>query len=113
MRSRKAGLAHRGDAFVALPGGFGTLEELSEILVERQLGLHSKPLVLLNHEGFWDPLLAQIDRQVTTGLVRPEYRALIDVAPDVPGVLAVLDAAAAPVEQPASGFDLRKIEPGG
>ncbi|HZR80482.1 MAG TPA: TIGR00730 family Rossman fold protein [Candidatus Binatia bacterium] len=90
MRSRKAGLAHRGDAYVVLPGGFGTLEELSEILVERQLGLHEKPLVLVNHEGFWDPLLAQIDRQVADGLVKEAYRALLTVVPDAEAALAAI-----------------------
>lgn len=94
MRSRKAGLAHRGDAFIALPGGFGTLEELSEILVERQLGLHQKPLVLLNHRGFWDPLLEQIERQIEHALVKPEYRALLDVALDVPAALRAIERAA-------------------
>jgi uncharacterized protein (TIGR00730 family) len=95
MRSRKAALAHRGDAFVTLPGGFGTLEELSEILVERQLGFHEKPLVLVNIGGFWNPLLALIDRQIAAGLVRPAYRELVTVVPDAAGTLAVLDAAAA------------------
>jgi len=76
MRSRKAGLAHRGDAFVVLPGGYGTLEELSEILVERQLDLHRKPLVLVNHRGFWDPLLRLLDRQVEEGLLSVPNRAL-------------------------------------
>ncbi|MEW6269557.1 MAG: TIGR00730 family Rossman fold protein [Thermodesulfobacteriota bacterium] len=79
MRSRKAGLAHRGDAYVVLPGGFGTLEELSEILVERQLSLHRKPLVLVNVEGFWDPLLELIERQIASGLVKERYRALLTV----------------------------------
>ncbi|MEO2167100.1 MAG: TIGR00730 family Rossman fold protein, partial [bacterium] len=58
MRSRKAGLAARGDAFIALPGAFGTLEEVSEILVERQLHFHEKPLILVNYQNFWNPLLA-------------------------------------------------------
>src|SRR5690349_5544110 len=93
MRSRKAGLARRGDAFVALPGGFGTLEELSEILVERQLGLHAKPLILVNVDGFWDPLLALVERQIAAGLVRPAYRELMTVVPDAAGALAALDAA--------------------
>jgi uncharacterized protein (TIGR00730 family) len=107
MRSRKAGLAHRGDAFVALPGGFGTLEELSEILVERQLGLHAKPLVVVNYEGFWDPLRALLERQVASALVRPEHRALLTFVADAAGALAALDAAAAAA--PAAP-DLRKIE---
>src|SRR5215470_990571 len=94
MRSRKAALAHRGDAFVTLPGGFGTLEGLSEILVERQLGFHAKPLVLVNVDGFWDPLLALIERQIAAGLVRPAYRDLLTVVPDAAGALAALDAAA-------------------
>src|SRR6185369_18085060 len=108
MRSRKAALAHRGDAFVALPGGFGTLEELSEILVERQLGFHAKPLVLVNVAGFWDPLLALIDRQIADGLVKPAYRDLLTVVPDATGALAALDAAAA-APLPQVALDLDKI----
>lgn len=95
MRARKAGLAHRGDAFVALPGGFGTLEELSEILVERQLAFHAKPLVVVNYEGFWDPLVALIERQIATDLVRAEHRGLITFVPDAAAALAALDAAVA------------------
>lgn len=92
MRARKAGLAHRGDAFVALPGGFGTLEELSEILVERQLEFHRKPLVLVSPGGFWDPLLAQFERMIECGLLRPEYRELVYTAKDAPATLARLEA---------------------
>jgi hypothetical protein len=101
MRSRKAGLARRGDAFVALPGGFGTLEELSEILVERQIGLHSKPLVLVNHEGFWDPLLTLVDHQIAAGLVPEEHRALLAVVPDASTAIATI-ASHAPGQQPPS-----------
>ena len=92
MRLRKAGLARRGDAFLALPGGFGTLEEVSEILVERQLGFHRKPLVLLNVEGFWDPLLAQFARMAEAGLLAPEHCAVPRVVPDVAAALAAIDA---------------------
>jgi uncharacterized protein (TIGR00730 family) len=111
MRSRKAGLAHRGDAYVVLPGGFGTLEELSEILVERQLGFHGKPLVLVNHRGFWDPLLALIERQIQDGLVHAGYRDLIVAVPDVAATLAVLDEY---VRAPATAVevDLVKLEGG-
>ncbi len=94
MRTRKARLAHRGDAYVALPGGFGTLEELSEILVERQLGLHRRPLLLLNPGGFWDPLLELIDRQVAAGLVASRNRRLLEPVADADAALAVLDACA-------------------
>jgi uncharacterized protein (TIGR00730 family) len=108
MRSRKAALAHRGDAFVTLPGGFGTLEELSEILVERQLGFHAKPLILVDYEGFWDGLLRQIDRMIAAGLVRPAYRDLVTVVPDAAGALAALTAAA---ERPTEAtVDLGKLD---
>jgi uncharacterized protein (TIGR00730 family) len=111
MRTRKAGLAHRGDAYVVLPGGFGTLEELAEILVERQLGFHAKPLVLVNHRGFWDPLLALVDRQVRDGLVHESYRDLLTVVPDVAATLAALDEhARAPALLPT--VDLAKLEGG-
>jgi uncharacterized protein (TIGR00730 family) len=98
MRSRKAGLSHRGDAFVALPGGFGTLEELAEILVERQLGLHTKPLVAVDYDGFWEPLRALIDRQVERGLVPPEHRRLITFVPDAEAALTAIGAPGPRVE---------------
>jgi uncharacterized protein (TIGR00730 family) len=110
MRSRKAALAHRGDAFVTLPGGFGTLEELSEILVERQLGFHEKPLVLVDVDGFWQPLLTLIERQIAHGLVRPAYRDLITVVPDAEGALAALDAAVIRPPAASSARDLGKLE---
>jgi uncharacterized protein (TIGR00730 family) len=109
MRSRKAALAHRGDAFVTLPGGFGTLEELTEILVERQLGLHAKPLVLVNVDGFWDPLLALIEHQIALGLVRPAYRELITVVADATGALTALDAAVARTATETT-LDLSKLD---
>jgi len=68
MRARKAGLDARADAFAALPGGLGTLEELVEILSFRKLGLHGRPIVLLNLAGFFDGLLAQIERGIALGL---------------------------------------------
>ncbi len=91
MRERKAGLAHRGDAFVALPGGFGTLEELSEILVERQLAIHQKPLLLVDPDGFWNPLLAQFENMVAAGLLKPEYTSVFDVVPDAGAAIALIE----------------------
>jgi len=101
MRARKAGLARRGDAFVALPGGFGTLEEISEILVERQLGFHHKPLVLVNADGFWDPLLALFARMSDAGLLSAGHRAVPCLVPDVAAALAAIDARPAPGAAPA------------
>jgi uncharacterized protein (TIGR00730 family) len=68
MRSRKAGLDQRADAFIALPGGYGTFEELTEILSFRKLGLHHRPIVALNLRGFFDGLVAQIERGIAEGL---------------------------------------------
>jgi hypothetical protein len=92
MRLRKAGLARRGDAFVALPGGFGTLEEISEILVERQLGFHDKPLVLVNPDGYWEPLLALFARMADDGLLAPEHLAACDTAKTAAEALALVTA---------------------
>ena len=77
MHERKALMADLSDGFLALPGGFGTLDEFCEILTWAQLGLHTKPCGLLNVAGFYDPFLAQIDRAVHDRLVRPEHRNLI------------------------------------
>jgi uncharacterized protein (TIGR00730 family) len=79
MHQRKALMADRAGAFAALPGAFGTADELFEILTWRQLGLHAKPIGLLNTAGFFDPLLAWLDRSVTEGFLRGEHRALIHV----------------------------------
>ena len=76
MHERKALMAELADAFIALPGGYGTLEEFCEILTWAQLGLHRKPCGLLNVEGFYDPLLAQIDHAVQARFIRAEHRAL-------------------------------------
>ena len=64
-------MAELSDAFIALPGGLGTLEELAEVISWAQLGLHAKPIGLLDVGGYWDPLLAWLDRAVETGFVAP------------------------------------------
>ncbi len=74
MHERKALMASLSDGFVALPGGFGTFEELCEMITWTQLRIHAKPVVLVNVEGFFDPLLAQFDRAVEDKLLRPENR---------------------------------------
>jgi uncharacterized protein (TIGR00730 family) len=82
MHERKAAMAARSDAFVALPGGYGTLDELFEILTWAQLGLHRKPAALLNVEGYFDGLLAFLDHATSEALVRPEHRAMLLVESD-------------------------------
>lgn len=84
MHERKALMAERSDAFFVLPGGLGTLEEAAETMSWTQLGLQDMPTGFLNVNGFYDPLLAQLDRMVEQGFVRPEMRAGIyaDVSPE-------------------------------
>jgi uncharacterized protein (TIGR00730 family) len=79
MHERKALMAEMADAFVALPGGFGTLEELFEAITWSQLGIHRKPIGLLDVEGYFDPLLAMVDRAVESGFIRAAYRGLFVV----------------------------------
>jgi uncharacterized protein (TIGR00730 family) len=86
MHERKALMADRADAFVALPGGFGTCEEFFEVLTWAQLGIHAKPIGLLNVTGFFDPLLAWIDGAVAEAFIRPAHRSLLLVAAE-PGRL--------------------------
>jgi uncharacterized protein (TIGR00730 family) len=80
MHQRKALMADLSDGFVAVPGGWGTLEELFEVLTWAQLGLHRKPCGLLNVEDYFDPLLTFIDHSIAEGFVRSDYRRLIAVA---------------------------------
>jgi len=87
MHERKALMADLSDGFVALPGGMGTLEELTEVLSWAQLGLHHKPVALLDVDGYWDAWLAFLDRAVAAGFLRPEHRGLLLSGNDVDGVL--------------------------
>jgi len=91
MLTRKAELARLADAFVALPGGFGTLEELLEQLTGRLLGFHDKPIVLADVDGFWQPLLELFEHLYRQRFARPESRAAYAVATDVDSILARLD----------------------
>lgn len=91
MHARKARMAELADAFVALPGGWGTLDELFEILTWAQLGLHAKPVALLNLCGFFDPLLAHLGAAVEAGFVRPSHHGLLQVAADPVALLAGLE----------------------
>jgi uncharacterized protein (TIGR00730 family) len=96
MHERKARMAELSDGFVALPGGMGTLEELSEILTWAQLGLHRKPFVLYEVDGYWRPLVAFFDHAVAEGFLRPEYRRLVQVGRTPEEVLGLLASAALP-----------------
>ena len=82
MHERKALMAELSDAFVALPGGAGTLEELIEIYTWSQLGLHRKPMGVLNVSGYYDPLVALLDHAVAEGFLRERHRAAMHVAAD-------------------------------
>ncbi|MEA2255875.1 MAG: hypothetical protein QOG35_1920 [Solirubrobacteraceae bacterium] len=80
MHERKALMAELADAFIALPGGIGTLEELFEVFTWAQLGLHAKPLGLLDVVGYYEPLAAFLDHSVEQGFLRPETRAILSVS---------------------------------
>ncbi|MGA2084799.1 MAG: TIGR00730 family Rossman fold protein [Terracidiphilus sp.] len=80
MHERKARMAELADAFLALPGGYGTLEELLEAVTWAQLRLHAKPCILINTAGYWDGLLKFLDTAVAAGFVKQKNRALLRVA---------------------------------
>jgi hypothetical protein len=90
MHERKALMADRADAFAALPGGFGTADELFEILTWAQLGLHAKPVGLLNVAGFFGPLLAWVDVAERESFLRPQHRDLLAVAEGPEALLELL-----------------------
>jgi uncharacterized protein (TIGR00730 family) len=83
MRQRKMLMEQRGDAFITLPGGLGTLEEIFEIIVGRQLGYHAKPIVLLNIAGYFDPLLAMIEHGIAQHFIKTKARELYFVTDQV------------------------------
>ncbi len=96
MHERKELMFRRSDAFCILPGGLGTLDEAFEIITWRQLGLHDKPIVLINLAGYWDPLLRLIDQQIAGGYLRPPLERLLTVAADPKSALSAIRAAPEP-----------------
>lgn len=96
MHARKQVMAERANAFIALPGGWGTLEEMFEVMTLKQLGEHVKPIVWLNIAGFYDPLLRFLAQLYDARFVKPESAQLYHVASDVASALAYLDTYRAP-----------------
>jgi len=90
MHERKAKIETLGDGMVALPGGIGTFEELLECLTWKQLGLHTKPVVILNTEGFYDSLLTAIDKMVEERFMRPVYQEMYTVVRHADEVIPAL-----------------------
>lgn len=91
MHERKMAMADRADAFIALPGGVGTFEELFEAITWTQLGIHTKPVGLLDVSGFYGPLLAFLDDTVAAGFLKPGHRQMIVDATDPVSMLAALE----------------------
>lgn len=105
MHERKARMASEADAFVALPGGLGTLEELAEIATWAQLGIHSKPVGVLDTDGYWQSLLDFLDGAVDAGFVRPEHREIIVHVADVDDVIPALSSRIVPNLEPLLGLE--------
>ncbi len=90
MAERKTVMIARSDAFVALPGGLGTLDEVLEVVTLKQLGYHAKPILLVDVEGYWAPFLSMYEDVVAKGFADPSIAGLIETVPDVAGALARL-----------------------
>ena len=96
MHDRKLMMQEVSDGFITLPGGFGTLEELFEVLTWQQLGLHKKPIGLLNIDGYFDPLVAQLQKMVDTQLLNKENQSLLIVDTEIESLLSKMKAFEAP-----------------
>jgi uncharacterized protein (TIGR00730 family) len=92
MHERKALMVELADAFVALPGGIGTLEELFEVYTWAQLGIHAKPLALLDVAGYYEPLAAFLDHAVAQRFLRADTRAMLAIADSIEGVLETFES---------------------
>ncbi len=103
MHTRKRTMASRADAFVVLPGGYGTFEEMFEMVTWRQLRLHAKPVGLVNIDGYFDHLLAFLEHAAQQEFIRPQHRDLLLVAPSPSELLERLLAQVAAARGPALG----------
>ncbi|MGH9443625.1 MAG: TIGR00730 family Rossman fold protein [Thermoanaerobaculia bacterium] len=104
MHARKAEMFKAADAFVAFPGGFGTMEEFFEMLTWKQMGIHSKPIVFVNSHGFYDPLVAQFERCIAEGIIRKDARILYSLADSGARVFSVLEDSTVLNRQPGKWY---------
>jgi hypothetical protein len=91
MHTRKRMMVERAQAFIVLPGGFGTLDELFEILTWKKLKLHNKPIIIFNQDGYWNHMLALVDQTIADGFSQPADRALFKVVENTDALFALLD----------------------
>ncbi|MDD3370745.1 MAG: TIGR00730 family Rossman fold protein [Alphaproteobacteria bacterium] len=103
MHTRKRMMVDRSDAFLVLPGGFGTLDETFEIITWRKLKLHNDPIIVLNQDGYWDDMLKLIDRAISEGFAAPTDSSLYEVATSVDDAFALLDRQMAVQQTPLTG----------
>lgn len=102
MHERKKMMFDRSDAFIVLPGGLGTLDETFEIMTWAQLSLHKKPILLINHEGYWSPLIELVNNVVEGGFAAPENASLLQIVDDAETAMALLMQADAPTAESKS-----------
>jgi len=110
MHERKRQMFERADAFVALPGGVGTLEELVEQLTWAQLGRHKKPIMIANIEGFWEPLCALLDHMEQLQFIRDGLNVNLLVADRVDDILPKLIAAVRTIPEPEKQMQTAEVE---
>jgi uncharacterized protein (TIGR00730 family) len=96
MHTRKRMMAEKSDAFVVLPGGFGTLDEAFEIITWKQLQMHEKPVIIFNDGGFWQPLIALMDNLIAEGFANNRHRSMYQVAQTLPEIFEILKQPVAP-----------------
>jgi uncharacterized protein (TIGR00730 family) len=90
MHVRKMMMFDSSDAFLVFPGGYGTMDEMFEMLTWRQLAMHDKPIFIVNIDGYWDPLIALLDHIVAQGYAKPETKNLLHIISDVSEMMGVL-----------------------
>lgn len=91
MHERKQGMFERSDAFIVFPGGFGTMDEMFEILTWKQLLLHDKPVVIFNYQGYWDPLIALMKNIIEQGFAKPEVATYYHVVTEIEQILDIIE----------------------
>ncbi len=96
MHQRKTKMNEISDGVIALPGGFGTLDESFEMITWAQLGIHHKPIAFLNIKGFYNPLIAMVNNMVEKGFLKPTHRDMLIISDDIPAMLTAMDNYAPP-----------------